>query len=231
MKKAFIVVAAMLFAALIGAVAVSAGSISFSGTFSSGDPTMAVVTISTPNCVSQGATQVRYHAYPFTVTATGLYSFSAGSTGGVGTRASIYIMNSSFNPAAALANCLYGANTGTPTALNNVNLTAATAYYLVIFDDTFGQTTPGYNFSANGVGDILIGMGGSASCADPLPTDAVIRNVPLGAPAYYAADAGTLLSFSLPAGNWYVTQTSGDFAEVWIACDADRIWIPLTALG
>ena len=233
MRKHFVVgFVLVLLVVSLTAGAVLAGSIAFSGTFA-GDPTMAVVSISTPNCVSQGATQVRYDAFPFTVSATGAYSFSAASTGGAGTLASIYIMNSGFNPAAARVNCIAGANNGsapgTPTTLNNVNLTAGTPYYLVIFDDTFAQTTPGYNFSANGVGDLLFGTPGS--CIDPLPAGTPILNVPLGAPAYYEPDLGTLLTFSLPAGNWYVTDTSGDFAQVWIDCNANRIWIPLTALG
>ncbi|MBK9747208.1 MAG: hypothetical protein IPO91_10540 [Chloroflexi bacterium] len=226
--------ALLLIILTLTAGAVFAGSAAFSGTFA-GDPTMAVVTISTTNCISQGASQVRYDAFPFTVSATGAYSFSAASTGGSGTLASIYIMNSGFNPAAALGNCIAASNNGNaagsiPTTLNNVNLTAGTQYYLVIFDDTFAQTTPGYNFSANGVGDIILG-GAPGSCIDPLPAGTPIRNVPLGAPAYYEPDLGTLLSFSLPAGNWYVTDTSGDFAQVWIDCNANRIWIPLTALG
>ncbi len=225
----FFGLALLLVVVSLTAGAVFAGSVAFSGTFA-GDPTMAVVTIVTPNCASQGATQVHYDAFPFTVSATGAYSFSAASTGGSGTRASIYIMNSGFNPAAALGNCIAGANNGTPTTLNNVNLTAGTPYFLVIFDDTFLQTTPGYNFSANGVGDLFFG-GGPGSCIDPLPTGTQIRNVPLGAPAYYEPDLGTLLTFSLPAGDWYVTDTSGDFAQVWIDCNANRIWIPLTALG
>jgi hypothetical protein len=70
--------------------------------------------------------------------------------------------------AAALGNCIAAANIGTPVTLNNVNLTAGTQYYVVIFDDSLSQTTPGYNFSANGVGDIILG-GAPGSCIDPLP--------------------------------------------------------------
>jgi hypothetical protein len=217
---------------------VFAGSIAFSGTFD-GDPTMNVVAISTPNCTSQGSTDVRYDAYLFTVTATGAYNFSAASTGGAGTLASIYIMDSNFNPVAALGNCIAGSNNGlapaTPTTLNNVNLTAETLYYLVIFDDTFAQTTPGYNFGGNGVGDFLLGGPGEevpvGFCTNPLPSESVVRNVPLGAPAYFDARLDTRVNFDLPAGNWYVTDTSGDFAHVWIACEADLIWIPTSALG
>ncbi len=232
MRKFFIIVGIVVFVVL-ASTSTAFAAIAFSGTFA-GDPTMPVVSISTPNCSAQGSTPVRYDAFPFTVTVTGLYSFSVASTGGAGTLASLYIMDSGFNPAAAFGNCIYGANNGiapaTPTTLNNVNLNAGTQYYLVIFDDTFAQTTPGYNLNASGVGDILLGLGADG-CIDPLPTTATIRNVPLGAPAYYEPDLGTLVDFSLPAGNWYVTQISGDFAQIWIACNGSRIWIPTSALG
>ncbi len=71
----------------------------------------------------------------------------------------------------------------------------------------------------------------TSACPYPLATSATIRNVPLGAPAYYAADLNTLLPWSLPAGNWYVSEISGDFAKVWIACTGNPIWIPVSALG
>lgn len=218
-----------LLAVSIAASTAFAGSLAFSGTFD-GDPTMTVVFISTPNCTGQGVQQVRYDAFPFTVTQTGAYNFSAASTGGAGTLASIYIMNSGFNPAAAFGNCIAASNSGSPTTLNGVNLTAGTQYYLVIFDDTFGQAVPGYNFSANGVGDIVL-SDTSPACTNPLPSGSIVHNVPLGAPAYYDANFDTRLSFDLPAGNWYITQTSGEFAQIWIACQADSIWIPLTAVG
>lgn len=220
-----------LLAVSIATSTVFAGSLAFSGTFA-GDPTMPVVSISTPNCAAQGVTPVRYDAFLFTVTQTGAYNFSAATTGGAGTLASIYIMNSGFNPAAALGNCIAGSNNGSPTTLNGVNLTAGTQYYLVIFDDTFAQLTPGYNFSANGVGDIVLGgTSTSPACTNLLPSGSIVHNVPLGAPAYYDANFDTRLSFDLPAGNWYITQTSGEFAQIWIACQADSIWIPLTAVG
>lgn len=210
-----------------------AGSISFSGTFD-GDPTMNVVSISTPNCTSQGATDVRYDAFSFTVTASGLYSFSAASTGGATTLASIYIMNSGFNPDAALGNCLYGSNNGlapgTPTTLNNVNLTAGTQYYLIIFDDTFMQTTPGYNFSATGVGDFVIDYD-SGACTNPLPVGSVVYNIPAGAPAFFAPDLGSGTGFDIPAGTWYISEFSGDFAKVWVACQAASVWVPANAIA
>jgi hypothetical protein len=233
MQRRFAALIFLLVMLTISANAVLAGSLAFSGDFA-GDPTMNVVTISTPNCASQGATLVRYDAFPFTVTQTGAYSFSAASTGGKGTLASIYIMDSGFNPAAALGNCLYGSNNGkppaTPTTLNNVNLTTGTDYFLVIFDDTFTQTTPGYNFSASGVGDIVFTGAAAAICLNPLPAGSVVYNVPLGAPTFYDASLDTQLSWNLPAGTWWISEFTGDFAKVWMSCGAQNFYIPANSV-
>jgi len=71
----------------------------------------------------------------------------------------------------------------------------------------------------------------AGACADPLPTDAVIHSLPQGAPAFYAADLATATGFSIPVGTWYVTQTSGDFTQLWIACQANRVWVPSNAVA
>ncbi|MBN8639347.1 MAG: hypothetical protein J0M07_28775 [Anaerolineae bacterium] len=71
----------------------------------------------------------------------------------------------------------------------------------------------------------------AGACADPLPTNAVIHSLPQGAPAFYAADLATATNFSIPAGTWYVTQTSGDFTQLWIACQANRVWVPSNAVA
>lgn len=71
----------------------------------------------------------------------------------------------------------------------------------------------------------------AGACADPLPTDAVIHSLPQGAPAFYAADLATATNFTIPAGTWYVTQTSGDFKQLWIACQANRVWVPSNAVA
>lgn len=71
----------------------------------------------------------------------------------------------------------------------------------------------------------------TSSCSNPLPSSSVVYSVPLGAPAYYAADLQTATNFSLPAGTWKISEFSGDFAKVWIACEASPIWIPRSAVG
>jgi hypothetical protein len=231
MKRTLISFAVLLVILSLGTTAAFAGSASFSGTFDASDPTMPVVAINTPDCFSQGSSQVRYDAYRFTVTVTGAYNFSAASTGGSGTQASIYIMDGGFNPAAALANCIAASN-ATPAVLTNVNLTAGATYYLVIFDDITTQTTPGYNGSANGVGDIVLaGSGHVDLCSYPLPADSVVYSVPAGAPAFFAADLATQVNFNLPAGTWWISEFTGDFAKVWIACQAQPIYIPANAVA
>lgn len=225
-----IVIAAILTTATISPVL--AGSFMIEGNYT-GDPTMAVVTISSPNCASQGSTQVRYDAYQFTVDVSGMYDFSATRPAVSGTLTSIYLMNSSFNPAAALGNCLAGDNTGNPTTFS-FSLTAGTVYYFVVFDDTFAQSGTTYTASINGPGNITVlnlPTAGAPAFTVPRPATAAIYNVPLGAPAYWDADLGTRLLWDLPAGNWYIAQFSNGFAQVWIAGQANMIWIPETAVA
>ncbi len=74
-------------------------------------------------------------------------------------------------------------------------------------------------------------QGKTDACTYPLPADAVLYDVPLGAPAYFAADLQSATGFNLPAGTWKISETSGDFSKVWIACQATPIWIPTSAVG
>ncbi len=68
-------------------------------------------------------------------------------------------------------------------------------------------------------------------CSNPLPADSVVYDVPFGAPAYFNADLQSAANFSLPAGTWKISEFSGDFAKVWIACEGDPVWIPRSAVG
>lgn len=69
------------------------------------------------------------------------------------------------------------------------------------------------------------------TCSNPLPADAVVYTVPNGATAYFNPDLQSGANFSLPAGSWKISEVSGDFAKVWIACEAESIWIPSSAIG
>lgn len=71
----------------------------------------------------------------------------------------------------------------------------------------------------------------TSSCPFPLPADSVLYNVPAGAPAYFNPDLQSGTNFSLPAGTWKISEFKDEFAKVWIACEANPIWIPSSAVG
>ncbi|MFN8528357.1 MAG: hypothetical protein U0670_07085 [Anaerolineae bacterium] len=63
-------------------------------------------------------------------------------------------------------------------------------------------------------------------CPIPLPAGAVVRSIPNGPATYWAPDLQDGTNFNLPAGQtWYVFGTSGDFSHVWIACQANPVWV------
>lgn len=64
-------------------------------------------------------------------------------------------------------------------------------------------------------------------CTYPLPTGSYVYNVPDGALAYYDADPNAYTGFNLPPGTWYISEFGEQFAKVWIACEAQPIWIPV----
>ncbi len=207
----------------LAAVVVYAGSISFTGTLIPGGPAQSqVALITTPNCNGSSISfTILYRAYPFVVDAAGSYTISE-----PGTDSAVYVYAGSFNPANPVANC-YAASNSNPINFA-VSLNPGVVYTLVVVEDTFDQDGLAYNVTISGPGNVSLP---TDNCPDPLPSGSTVRSVPLGAPAYYAADAATRVNFDLPAGTWWVTQTSGDFTQVWIGCQANRIWIPTTAVG
>ncbi|MBK9746917.1 MAG: hypothetical protein IPO91_09050 [Chloroflexi bacterium] len=65
------------------------------------------------------------------------------------------------------------------------------------------------------------------ACANPLPSGTPIYNVPAGALAFYDDDVSAYAGFNLPAGTWYITDFGEAFAQVWIDCNAQPIYIPV----
>lgn len=226
MRRYVVLLSLLVLVLAVSATTAFAGSANIGGTIVTTDPTMQVVFISTPNCTGQGASPVLYKAYPFTVDADGTYNFSVTSDGGF---ASMYLFEGSFNPAAAFPTCIAGSNSGNPVVFSEA-LTAGTTYYWVVFDDTFAQVGGNYSGTVDGPGNITI-IGSSVACPYPLPAGSVVYNVPAGAPAFFAADLGSQTSFDLPAGTWYISEFTGDFAKVWIACQASPVYIPANAVA
>ncbi|MFN8529152.1 MAG: hypothetical protein U0670_11105 [Anaerolineae bacterium] len=68
---------------------------------------------------------------------------------------------------------------------------------------------------------------GTEVCPNPRPAGSVIYSVPAGALAYSSPDVNSYTGFNLPAGTWYISDFGEDFAKVWIACNANVIWIPV----
>lgn len=224
MYRRFILFAILILVAALGVWTAFAGSASVSGTLDGTEPKMPVVFISSPNCTSQGATMVGYHAYPFTVDADGVYTLDLAVASG---NLSLYLMNASFDPAAAFPYCLSGDNAD-PISVSFA-LTANTTYYAVPIDDTFGQGGGSYTLTISGPGNVFI-AGASSACPNPLPPGSMVYELPAGAPAFYAADLATQTNFNIPAGHWYISEFSGDFAHLWIACEADMVWVPANAV-
>ena len=223
-RKTLLISALLALCLVVGVSTTFAGSATLTGTLTPGDPTMPVVFISPPNCTAQGVSPVLYHVYAFTVDASGTHNFSQTSPDGF---ASLYLFEGSFNPAAAFPDCIAADNSGNPVSFS-ASLTAGTQYFAVPFDDTFAQAGGDYTLSIDGPGNILFA---GAACAYPLPAGTVVYDVPAGAPAFFEPRLDTQVNFNLPAGTWKIMEFSGDFAKVWIACQAQPIWIPRNAVG
>jgi len=81
------------------------------------------------------------------------------------------------------------------------------------------------------VADCLAIQEATASCPYPLPSGSVVYSIPAGAPAFFAADLSAGTGFNVKAGTWYISEFSGDFAKVWIACQARPVWVPSNAVS
>lgn len=66
----------------------------------------------------------------------------------------------------------------------------------------------------------------AAFCPNPTPEDFVIRSIPAGALAFFEPSEDAYTGFNLPAGTWYAGTAENGFVEVWIACQANNIFVP-----
>jgi hypothetical protein len=224
-RKSWIVLGVVALCMALGVTAALAGSATFTGTLDPSDPTLPVVFIDTPFCDSQGIEPIHYEAHPFTVDTDGTYTITLTDTQNI---VSMYVFEGSFDPANPFPTCAAGNNLSTPSWLT-VGLTAGTQYFVVPIDDSEAQLGDSYSITIEGPGNINTVV--ADNCTYPLPTNSVLYNVPAGAPVFYDADLNTKVNFDLPAGTWKISEFSGDFAKVWIACEAQPIWIPSNAVG
>ncbi|MBK8029596.1 MAG: hypothetical protein IPK17_08795 [Chloroflexi bacterium] len=136
------------------------------------------------------------------------------------------IYQGGFEATTPLANCLANFDDD-----GQIYLQAGVTYIIMISTLEPGEPCGCYS---EGVAFLFMTLGsGSASvdaCIYPLPTNAVVYQIPAGAPVFYQPDLATQLPWALPAGTWYITDFSGDFAHVWIACTGQQIWVPTNAV-
>ncbi len=137
-----LLVLAMVSSALVMSIGTSsAASDTFTGTITGDDPTMPVVTINTPVCVAEAVFPVHYQVIDFIRPLPGTHSFSMTST--PDGFASAYLYEGSFDPSNPLENCVAADNGADPIQIT-YDFLAGTSYFLVVFDDTFGQAGGDY---------------------------------------------------------------------------------------
>lgn len=238
-KRSLLYIVALLMVAITASavLAITTVTTTLSGDIDGSDPTMPVVFITPPNCSGQGSVQLRYEAIPFQVDASGQYHFTLGSTNN---NAVFYLYVDSFDPQSGMTNCLAADNTY-PFEIDQ-QLSTAHTYILVIVDDHMQLPSVHYTVVVEGPGSVVTagqdpGTGevpvspSLGNCPQRLPSGSVVMSVPNGAPTYFAPDYSSGTNFDLPAGHWWVSETSGDFSKVWIACQASPVWIPTSAIG
>lgn len=70
-------------------------------------------------------------------------------------------------------------------------------------------------------------VAGNADCPNPIPAGFVVRSIPAGALTYFKASSDAYTGFNLPAGQtWYTGTAEDGFVEVWIACQANNVFVP-----
>lgn len=168
-----------------------------------------------------------YELRTLTVSETGDYTYTdlRDTAGTIDIEVAFYEIGN-FDPANPMNNCL-----GSLDDSNIITLQTGITYLLAV--TSWDVPVVGdYSFELTGPGNIIEPSDAvSASCPVPLPSNAVLVSLPAGAPAYFAPDFGSGTNFSIPAGTWYSFETSGDYTHLWIACQANTVWVPTSAVS
>lgn len=223
-----------------GTVSATSYEVNISGTIDSSHPTYKLVFISPPNCMGQSNFTAHYDVIGFQVESAGDYIFTLGSENFF---AVIYLYTNSFDPSVPTQNCTAADNTYPYEVIRT--LSPGVQYYLVITDETTPQNGGFYNIVGEGPGHIIldsevtppddgsepIDPPGESPCRYQMAAGSALMSLPAATTAYFAPDFGSATTFSVPAGQWYVTDTSGEFSEVWITCRANPVWVPTSAFG
>ncbi|MFN8528454.1 MAG: hypothetical protein U0670_07575 [Anaerolineae bacterium] len=161
-----------------------------------------------------------YQTVQFTPSVSGLYTYADRGYGeGLGVDMELSIYSGTFDP----SNTTAGGCIANFDDIGAVNLDAGVTYTLLINSHASGATGTAYY--------VFAGPDQLGACPTQLPAGAVVRSIPNGAAAYWGPDLSQSADFTLPAGTWWTYGTSGDFTHVWIACYANPIWVPTSAVA
>ena len=71
-----------------------------------------------------------------------------------------------------------------------------------------------------------------AACLIPLPADAVQGRLLSNVSALFSPNPTDTTNVVLPAGSaWFVIDAKDGYYKLWIACQADALWVPADAIG
>ncbi|MFN8452067.1 MAG: hypothetical protein U0521_26600 [Anaerolineae bacterium] len=212
----------------VGILPALAGTSTFTGTLTGSDP---IYSIGRPDDADCGSIiddllpqKYVYHLLYVGVTETGTYSYIDNRSTASTIDIEVAVFDGPFNPNSPTDNCLSSMDDS-----NTINLEAGKQYILAVTSWDIPTTGP-YSFSLTGPGDVFENTG-AGTCPYPLPSNAVMSNLPAGAPAFWSPDLSHTTGFNIPAGTWWTYGTDGDFTHLWIACQGEPVWVPTNAVA
>src|SRR5690606_3971548 len=228
-KRFFIAITVLVILSVIAVGSVSAGSVSVSGTIDNSHPTMPVVQIDDTGCVGQGTTPVHYDVYHLTVDVAGVYTIAMTHSGSP-TNLSLYLFDSTFDPANGFPSCSF-TDSSTPETFT-ATLATATIYYVVPFDDTLPDAVTGeqqggsYTLTVDGPGNPVLteGYPDPAACSTPIPEGSVIGEAPLGAQVYWEPGKESP-GLVLNPGTYYVIGQDASETYYKLFFNCQYIWV------
>ncbi len=231
MKRLFVLLFVLTVILILGVAPALAGTASVTGTLTSSDPIYPNGRPEDSDCGDQIddllPEKYRYQLYSLVVSADGDYDYidDRGVSNPTFIDIEVAVIDGAFDPENPTVNCLASLDDS-----ETITLQAGVAYTLAVTSYDV-PTTGDWGFTIDGPGDVTISALGAGACTNPLPTNAAQRVLPSGAPAFFAPNLNSQTNFTIPAGTWYIGETSGDFAKLWIACGANSVWVPTNAIA
>lgn len=234
MKKSLVVgIALLITLVFIAALPVFAGTVSWSGSLQAPDPSWTRIG---NDCVGVEPDVEWYDLQLISVDVSGDYTFEMVAMDGPLSPDGYYVLyDGGFNPASPYANCIVtDDDSGSGLAPKmTVNLVAGRTYTLMTTqccDGTGPEDEMTYTNQITGPGNISL-LAAPGACPFPLPSGSPTGRMNQTVSALWAADPAATTNVTLPAGSsWRIIGTSGDYVRLWIACQANPVWVPDAAI-